>query len=1306
MLCRNEESPLPHVFPETRVNAVNLTGWFGLLAAGFFGLLAMPAAPLLHGAEIEERTGPKTEARFPSLKVPPGFRTTLFACDPLVEYPSVIAIGPRFGSLYVAHDYVSGLGSEFVRHSEVRLLEDTDGDRYADKSMLFAGGFNSIQGLAYHAGTVFVMHAPFLTSLADTDGDGRADVRQDLLAGLGIPPEENPSRLHCANGVVAGHDGWLYLALGDQGCDVERAEGDRFLYRGGGILRCRTDGRDLHLFAGGLRNIYDVAFDDELNVFVRDNENDGGDYMIRVCRSFFGADHGYPYLYYERPGEALPPLADLGRGSSAGGVCYLETAFPAEYRGNLIFCEWGRSVVRYARRRAESSFASMQEVEFASGASTDPYGFKPTDIVVDWDGSILVSDWADGQRPKRGRGRVYRIQYVGEYVSADTSAVTKPESAPRQKSIAEWIKQLDSPSYYARVEAQEAIDRLERPGRETLKRAMHSGDVGVSGQMHAVWILAGANENEAIDDLFALAESDADPRVRAQAIRVLADLTDPMMTQHRLDSGRGDSATAARLAAIAEGADPKIVLEVVVALGRLRWSETPLWIGRHLHKPDSSLAHAAMQALRRADSPSAVLQLLDQPSELVARAIALRALANQAEPQIVDGLIVRLNVETDAERRREYADLLTRIYKKPGEWKYWGYRPLPRTPNSVPWEKTEMIEGALERLLAGTDRDLNVLVLKRMLREEIPAAVPTLAAWLRSDRDPDRVAVILDGLGTHSADEIRALLEEVARDREHAVPIRLETLSMWTEGLGESQEGQLLELAERLEDSPVLAVLLRGLGQHPHLSSSRLLLRKLTSARGDVRAAAVQSLTALDIDDAADQISPLLNDGDPRVREAASEAAGHFHLRDADERLLELASDTDPAVQRAALVALRQLGNADAVPAAVSALEHPLSQTAALGYLEGFGSPLQLDDVVQTVVRSPSVDVLSGVVRILSAWDDDTVGLATRQRIRSALAGVHGQSGIVLQWKGTGPISASDAERHRAQLLASEESASETSSPLGWRALVGEGTDARVELTKSERAAADTNEIGRVWLATAEVRLPVATNVEILASAAGSLLVWLNGDEVYRRDETADYQPDSDRFDAQLPGGLSRVLVQIESDDKMPRFHLRFRKKSSKQEHEHLARIALRKSGNVRRGRDVFLNAEKSLCVRCHRLGDNDSRIGPELTGVGDRFSRIHLIESILEPSRTVAPSYETVVVALTSGIIRTGVKLSETETALSLGDNEGKVHVIQLSDIEERVVQAKSTMPEGIEKRLTEEEFIDLIGFLVSQKRKPRPVD
>src|SRR6476469_2337985 len=79
-------------------------------------------------------TGPESEKRFPPLIVPEGFLATLFACDPLIEYPSVIAIGPRPGTLFVAHDYMTGLGVDIVRHDEVRLIADTNQDGYADTS--------------------------------------------------------------------------------------------------------------------------------------------------------------------------------------------------------------------------------------------------------------------------------------------------------------------------------------------------------------------------------------------------------------------------------------------------------------------------------------------------------------------------------------------------------------------------------------------------------------------------------------------------------------------------------------------------------------------------------------------------------------------------------------------------------------------------------------------------------------------------------------------------------------------------------------------------------------------------------------------------------------------------------------------------------------------------------------------------------------------------------------------------------------------------------------------------------------------
>ena len=198
-----------------QVTAVKATSIRVLLLA-VWSMSLLPLFDLADGPPL--RTGPETEKRFPALKVPTGFKATLFACDPLVEYSSAIAIGPRPHSVFVAADYMTGLGTDIVQRDEIRLIEDTDGDGYADKSTVYADSFNSIEGLTFHDGTVYAMHAPLLTALRDGNGDGKADQRQDLVTGLGLPPEKNPHRLHCANGVVMGHDGWLYLALGDRGC--------------------------------------------------------------------------------------------------------------------------------------------------------------------------------------------------------------------------------------------------------------------------------------------------------------------------------------------------------------------------------------------------------------------------------------------------------------------------------------------------------------------------------------------------------------------------------------------------------------------------------------------------------------------------------------------------------------------------------------------------------------------------------------------------------------------------------------------------------------------------------------------------------------------------------------------------------------------------------------------------------------------------------------------------------------------------------------------------------------------------------
>lgn len=169
------------------------------------------------------------------------------------------------------------------------------------------------------------------------------------------------------------------------------------------------------------------------------------------------------------------------------------------------------------------------------------------------------------------------------------------------------------------------------------------------GRLHAIWLLSQIDGRKAVAPLFRIAKNDPKPQVRRQAIRALADQLDPVLVAHRLDAPRVDTTTAERLAVLASDADPQMVLEVVVTLGRLRWSGAPDWLDRNLAEPDQFLAHAAQQTMRRSGNWPAVLKLVDRPDSPI-RQIAVRALADCSEEIVVDGLVERLKLAKEPKK--------------------------------------------------------------------------------------------------------------------------------------------------------------------------------------------------------------------------------------------------------------------------------------------------------------------------------------------------------------------------------------------------------------------------------------------------------------------------------------------------------------------------------------------------------------------------------------------------------------------------------------------------------------------------------
>src|SRR5262249_11813377 len=147
-----------------------------------------------------------------------------------------------------------------------------------------------------------------------------------------------------------------------------------------------------------------------------------------------------------------------------------------------------------------------------------------------------------------------------------------------------------------------------------------------------------------------------------------------------------------------------------------------------------------------------------------------------------------------------------------------------------------------------------------------------------------------------------------------------------------------------------------------------LLLQKVASADGEVRACAVGALAEMGVRGADEPVRKLLDDPDARVRSAAALAAGKLSLRQAADQLLKLTSDSDAEVRRSSLEALRRWREPRALPVAVAALADRETALNALACLGELGGPEQAAVVTDLARRQPSVEVLAAVGKVLTGW--------------------------------------------------------------------------------------------------------------------------------------------------------------------------------------------------------------------------------------------------------------------------------------------------------------------------------------------------
>ncbi|MEY5025856.1 MAG: hypothetical protein RLZZ244_1384, partial [Verrucomicrobiota bacterium] len=481
-------------------------------------------------------------------------------------------------------------------------------------------------------------------------------------------------------------------------------DGVRVMLYGGGVMRVRPDGSELEVFSEMTRNICDVAISPLLDLFSRDNTNDGKGWNTRFHHFTALANAGYPRLYKNFEDETARPLADYGGGSGTGGLYLSEPGFPGDFGESLFTCDWTTGTLhRHPIRPFEATFVAQQE--------TFQMVPRATDVDVDGHSRLYVSDWRGGGFKYLGAGKHNGI--IQQVVAASVPPhryvdVTRVEDGA-------LVRLLSSPSAVQRLEAQREILARGKAtlGAPTLAIASSASE-SLYARVAAIFTYKQLLGKGATPALLGLV---SDATVREFALRALADRLSERegVPSEPFVKALGDS-------------NPRVRLQALVGLQRLgakeaagaileaaaRWpqDESSLNPGEHYRLP-----HTAVTVLSRLGNAKACLEGLAVPEK---RRIALRALQGMHTPEAVDGLI-QVCTQGDPAVIAGALGALARLYHVEKPWNYkdwWSTRPDDRGPYFIPqeWEATPRIREAIERTyprLSGESRAAMLEVLSK-----------------------------------------------------------------------------------------------------------------------------------------------------------------------------------------------------------------------------------------------------------------------------------------------------------------------------------------------------------------------------------------------------------------------------------------------------------------------------------------------------------------------------------------------------------------------------------------------------------------
>ncbi len=532
-----------------------------------------------------------------------------------------------------------------VERENVFRLEDMNGDGVADRSQLVVDDFHDEVtdvggGVLADGDDLYVAVAPDLWRMRDKNGDGIADEKTSISTGYGIHIGFSG---HGMSGVEMGPDGKIYWQIGDIGFNGQGPDGQKWEYPNSGVIaRSNPDGSDFEIFAAGLRNTHEFAFDEYGNLISEDNDGDHAGEKERLVYIVNGSDAGWranwQYGKYNDPlnnsykvwmdekmylprfeGQAAyitPCISNYVSGpagfvynpGTAMGPAYKNHFFVAEFVGNAA----SSGVHSFTLKPKGASFELGETKKIASGILPTGLDFGP-------DGALYVADWIDGWGTGVF-GRIWKLDDKSGAASAARKLTKTLLAADFSDYKAEQLGELlANEDMRIRMKAQFALAKKGNASADIFKKYLQQKSSQLA-RVHAIWGISQLARKDAAQAAILLPYlTDADDEIRAQVAKWLGDIRYKPAGEKLLPLLK-DSFSRARFFA-------------AEALGRIAYEPAIQPIIEMLkanNDEDAYLRHAGSLALSRIGKAEPIIALSKDSSRAlrIAAVVALRRMSH------------------------------------------------------------------------------------------------------------------------------------------------------------------------------------------------------------------------------------------------------------------------------------------------------------------------------------------------------------------------------------------------------------------------------------------------------------------------------------------------------------------------------------------------------------------------------------------------------------------------------------------------------------------------------------------------------